>query len=657
MSTIPTGTVQKKRDRLVPQVPQLKQPSLEELLANAPAAIAFLSGPELCCSYVNGMAVRVTGRSSADQLLGHTFREGLPELEGTGVYEIVDEVARTRQPFCGREFKVPILQLDSGRVEERYFDFVCQPMLDLQGELNGIFIHAVDLTDRVLNRRALETSQERLRMAHEAAQMGTWEWDGVADTRTLSPELHAMFGTDASAGQKAIEEMWAARVHVADRERVYKAMSKALRSGSLELEYRYAHPVRGERVFFTKGRKMRGGNQLVGVVQDITDRKTAEKLALEQGERFEFATSAGEIGYWFCDLPFNKLEWDPRVKEHFWLAPDAEVDIDLFYRCIHPDDRELTRRAIEDSIANRNRYDVEYRTVSPEGKQRWIRATGRTAYDADGNPVRFDGVTQDVTALKQTREALIRSEKLALVGRLATSISHEINNPLEAVINLLYLINQNSTDETIRLFSESAQQELARVSHIVTHTLRFNRQPSGASREKASNLLDSSAAIYMPRMKGLNVEIFRDYRDTEKVLCYGSEIRQVFANLIGNSFDALKHGGSLVLRTRDQAHPLTGVRGVRISIADSGIGMDFATKARLFEPFFTTKGEKGTGLGLWVSREILRKHHAIIRVRSRQAAERSGTTFSIWLPLSSSQPEGELPGALEQSGAAEAAPK
>jgi len=130
----------------------------------------------------------------------------------------------------------------------------------------------------------------------------------------------------------------------------------------------------------------------------------------------------------------------------------------------------------------------------------------------------------------------------------------------------------------------------------------------------------------------MGVQIIRDYRDNESVLCYGTEIRQVFANLIGNSFDALKPGGRLLLRTRDRMNPRTGEMGVLVSIADSGSGMDGATKQRLFEPFFTTKGEKGTGLGLWVSREILHKHHAKLVVRSRKAEEKSGTAFSIWLP-------------------------
>ncbi len=624
---------QRKNSRLATRIPALKQARLEDLLAHAPAAIAFLNGPELRCSYVNELAVRATGRVSADQLLGYTFREGLPELEGTGIFEILDEVVRSGEPFRGREVKIPFIQFETGQTQDKYFDFVCQPMFDAAGHLDGVFIHAVDLTDRVKSRRALEISQERLGLAHEAAQMGTWEWDSVSNTPVVSPELHRMFGTDPEGKDESIVQVWTARVHPGDWPRLRDAMAESVQSGTIEVDYRYVHPERGQRVFHTKGRRMTGSTHLVGVVLDVTEEMTATRQIREQRERFEFAADAADIGYWFCDLPFDKLIWDERVKEHFWLPPHADVDINLFYEIIHSEDRERTRRAIEDSIGNHTGYDIEYRTVSRDGKQKWIRATGRTAYEPTTNvPIRFDGVTQDVTALKQTREALIRSEKLAIVGRLAASISHEINNPLAAVLNLLYLIDLSSTEATTKQLCTSAQQELARVSHIVTHTLRFNRQSNSASREKLSDVLDSSAAIYLARMKNLGIELRRDYRDAVPVYCFGSELRQVFANLIGNSFDACKNGCKVLLRMRDQKHPKTGEQGVRVTIADNGTGMNRATRQRLFEPFFTTKGDKGTGLGLWVSREILRKHHAILRVRS---AERSGTTFSIWLPAES----------------------
>jgi PAS domain S-box-containing protein len=588
-----------------------------------------MSGPELRCSYVNELAVRVTGRRSADDLLGTTFREGLPELEGSGAFEIIDEVARTGQPICRREFKVSFNPHDTAKPREGYFDFVCQPIFDHAGAMEGILIHAVDMTDRVISRRALEASEARLRLAHEAAHVGTWEWDPVENTLEVSAELHRMFSTNESQVAGKRFETWVSRVYQEDWPKVEAFLIEAKETGTLDFEYRYLHPEHGLRTFHTKGSRMEGSTRFFGVVLDVTEKRAAESQIREQRERFEFATDAAQIGYWFCDLPFKKLVLDACAKEHFWLPPDADVDIDLFYERLHPDDREPTRRAAQDSIANHTRYDIEYRTISPEGKQKWIHATGRSGYDKKGKPVSFDGVTQDVTALKQTREALIRSEKLALMGRLAAAISHEINNPLEAVVNLLYLIQESSDDEIVRTFSKSAQQELARVSHIVTHTLRFNRQSHNPSREKMSDLLESAAAIYQPRMKDVGIAIMCDYRDAERILCFGSELRQVFANIIANAFDASKPGGKLLLRTRDTTHPRTGERGVRISIADTGTGMDEATCVRLFEPFFTTKGDKGTGLGLWVSREILKKHHATLHVRSREGR---GSAFSIWMP-------------------------
>lgn len=364
-----------------------------------------------------------------------------------------------------------------------------------------------------------------------------------------------------------------------------------------------------------------------------------EDLLRDQRDRFAFATEAAQIGYWFCDLPFDKLIWDERVKDHFWLPPDADVDIELFYSQLHPDDRERTRRAIERSISTHTRYDIEYRTVSPEGRIKWIRALGRTAYDAEGRPLRFDGVTQEITPLKEAeeardraKEALIRSEKLALVGRLATSISHEINNPLESVINLLYLIELSVRDPAAVRYVKLAQEELERVSHIVTHTLRFNRRSGVPSLERVSLIIDSALAIYEGRLRQSGVAVQRDYAEADRLFCLASELRQVFANLIANALDAMPRQGRLVLRTRPQHAWRTGEPGLRITIADTGSGMDPDTQRMLFQPFFSTKGDRGTGLGLWVSREILDKHHATLRLRSRQTPGASGTIISIWLP-------------------------
>jgi len=155
-----------------------------------------------------------------------------------------------------------------------------------------------------------------------------------------------------------------------------------------------------------------------GSASDVTQRKQAEEALREQQERAEFVADASDVGFWFCDLPFDKLAWDKRVKNHFWLPPDAGVTIHTFYERLHPEDREPTRRAMERSIANNTQYDVEHRTVAPDGRQNWIRALGRTFYDAAGQPTRFDGVTLNVTDRKQSELALSASEApLSRAGR------------------------------------------------------------------------------------------------------------------------------------------------------------------------------------------------------------------------------------------------
>jgi len=142
----------------------------------------------------------------------------------------------------------------------------------------------------------------------------------------------------------------------------------------------------------------------LAVTRDVTERRMAEETLRNNRARFEYIAEAADVGYWFCDLPFDTLQWDRRVKEHFWLPPDAEVTLDTFYERLHPEDREPTRKAIEESIANNTRYDVEYRTISEDGREKWIRAVGGTAYDSFGQPKRFDGLTTDITARKLAEE-------------------------------------------------------------------------------------------------------------------------------------------------------------------------------------------------------------------------------------------------------------
>jgi PAS domain S-box-containing protein len=257
------------------------------------------------------------------------------------------------------------------------------------------------------------------------------------------------------------------------------------------------------------------------------------------------------------------------------------------------------------------------------------------------NQVRWAGIIAlDASERKRSEEALRRSEKLAVTGRLAASIAHEINNPLEAITNLLFLL-RNFTDlpDSARQYVGMAEYEVRRIAEITQQTLRFYRQPTQPARATMGELLDSVLSLYHGRLNALDIRLERDYDSETTLFCFAGEIRQVFANLLGNAIDASSPGGRLVVRARrshDWKNPAQP--GIRFSVADTGCGMESDVLEHIFEAFFTTKEVTGTGLGLWVSHEIILKHHGMAHVRSRAgssdsaALNHSGTVFQIFIP-------------------------
>jgi signal transduction histidine kinase len=295
--------------------------------------------------------------------------------------------------------------------------------------------------------------------------------------------------------------------------------------------------------------------------------------------------------------------------------------------------------ANEEPVRN---LELSGQTVSPDGKSgrpwTWL----ASAYPVHTTPrqVRWAGViVLDASDRKRSEEALRKSEKLAVTGRLAASIAHEINNPLEAVTNLLFLLrNFSHLDEQAIRYVDMAELEVRRVAEITQQTLRFYRQSTLPARATMGELLDSVLSLYQGRLNVLDIHVERDYDPQMDLFCFAGEIRQVIANLVGNSIDATSHGARLLVRARRSRNwKNPEQQGVRLVVGDTGIGMEPEVRERIFEAFFTTKEVTGTGLGLWVSQEIIKKHHGTIHVRSRAAhpgyPERStGTVFELFLP-------------------------
>jgi signal transduction histidine kinase len=303
-----------------------------------------------------------------------------------------------------------------------------------------------------------------------------------------------------------------------------------------------------------------------------------------------------------------------------------------------------TGRLIEDGIqsvfaTSEPVRDLEVNPGEPEEDRRvstWLVNIYPVRSAAHG--VRWVGaVIVDTTGIKRSEDALRRTEKLAAVGQLSASISHEINNPLEAITNLLYLLRQmDHLDEQAAAYVELASHEVARMSEIVQQTLRFHRQSTRPAITNINEILDTVLTLHRGKVRGLQVAVERRYRGDVDLFCFSGEMRQLFANLIGNALDAMpSHGGRLTVEVRhSRSWNDPSVEGIRVVVADTGCGMSDSTRRRIFEPFFTTKEATGTGLGLWVSAEIIVKHHGSVRVRSRSDVdhERSGTVFMLFLP-------------------------
>jgi PAS domain S-box-containing protein len=273
----------------------------------------------------------------------------------------------------------------------------------------------------------------------------------------------------------------------------------------------------------------------------------------------------------------------------------------------------------------------ESATEMVQTPERWLESVGAPIL-LDGKIIGGVAVNTDVTQAKLQDEALRKSEKLAAVGQLASSIAHEINNPLESITNLLYLMRESNSVEEIQGYVEIAQGELSRVTEITLQTLRFHRQASKAVEVDLGDLTRAVISLYTGRLLVRNIKVLWKLKPVPRVLCMEGEIRQVLNNLIRNALDAMSSGGQLMIGVHSQTDGHTERRGVRVTVADTGEGISPAIASRLFEPFQTTKELTGTGLGLWVSKGIVEKHGGHIGTRTRRG-EGHGTVFTVWLPV------------------------
>jgi signal transduction histidine kinase len=290
--------------------------------------------------------------------------------------------------------------------------------------------------------------------------------------------------------------------------------------------------------------------------------------------------------------------------------------------------------AVLDQVRNGRRVaHYESRRRCKDGSEIPVSLTVSPIRNAAGEIAGVSEVARNIARQKRAEEAVRISEKLAAVGRLASSVAHHINNPLAAVMNLLFLLQNEDLSPEGRHYLATARREISRVAHIAAEALGFGgnrREPVWVS---ISAIFDEALALHDNLIVVAGIEVLRDDDAALRLRCHPGELRQVMVNLIGNALDAMPFGGRLQLRVRRATDWITGRPGLRITVADNGCGMSPATRRRAFEPFYTTKERIGTGLGLWVCADIVSRYTGRISARSNDTCGRNGSVLTLFLPL------------------------
>ncbi len=346
---------------------------------------------------------------------------------------------------------------------------------------------------------------------------------------------------------------------------------------------------------------------------------------LDKLRRRFVAQAAANVGDWEWDLATGRVRWSPEVEDmHGYARGTFPGDFEGWAKTVHPDDREKVKSAALAAVQTsaEREYDIEYRTVRADGSIHWAAGRGAIEYDGSGKAVRMAGMCIDITTRKRTEEALRKTEKLAAAGRLAATIAHEINNPLEAVTNLLYLAKAEPLTDSAKNLLDMADRELQRVGHITRQTLGFYREASSPVSFELSGILKGIVDVFQGKLNSRQVTAKIEARERVHVYGVPGEMRQVFANLLSNAIDASPANSEICIRVKELQHQ------AQVTFADRGTGIPPEAQANLFEPFFTTKKDVGTGLGLWISRQIVESHGGSIRFRTRKG---SGTVFVVSL--------------------------
>jgi PAS domain S-box-containing protein len=532
---------------------------------------------------------------------------------------------------------IPILI--NGVLEDHYWSYSLIPIYE-NGRIGGVYDAFRNMTATVVGAQRLRDSEARLKLATEVARLGVFVWDTVEDSGSWENDrMYEIFGRSPELGPVNGEEFQREIVHPDYVNQFRKAVQCTVEKGE---------PFHFEGMIYLPDKTLRRieiqGNlqseskaskgRILGTIRDITElRKTEDALqesAKHLGELAAIVDSSDDVIV-SKDLNGIVRSWNAAASRVFGYSADEMIGqsiLKLIPEHLHSDEK----RIIENIQAGRRVEHFDTVRLTKDGRLIDVSLTISPIRDADGRIIGASKILRDISTRKRMEESLLQAEKIAATGRMAATIAHEINNPLEAVVNLLFLLRPMVAGPEGAHYLETAESELARVSHIAKQTLGYYRENASASSASLGDIAEHAIAIYGPRCTAAGITLTKSLKSSRKLMLLRGEMMQVISNLMMNSIYGMPAGGTLSISVRDTDVP---PEGVVLTVADDGVGIAPEALPRVFDAFFTTRSTVGTGIGLFVAKQFVEGHGGTIAIESNSDAERHGTTVRVFVPMHS----------------------
>ena len=530
---------------------------------------------------------------------------------------------------------IPILF--NGVLEDHYWSYSLIPVYE-NGRIGGVYDAFRNMTETVEGARRLQESEERLKLATEVARLGVFVWETTEDRSSWENDfVYEIFGRTREQGPVNGVEFFRDFLHPDFHDVFRDAVQRTLQYGA---------PFRFEGLIYRTDKALRrieiNGNlqpeteaskgRILGTIRDVTEIRKGEAEARQSAKRLSelaaIVASSDDV-ILSKDLDGTITSWNDAATRVLGYQADEMIGtsiLRLIPKHLHSDEKTI----IENIRAGRRVEHFETVRLTKGGELIDVSLTVSPVKDAEGRVIGASKILRDISTRKRMERSLLQAEKIAATGRMAATIAHEINNPLEAVMNLLYLLRPKITDEEGINYLTTAESELGRVSHIAKQTLGYYREQAAASLASPAQIAQHAIAIYEPRCTAAGITIEKSLMSSRKVVLRRGEMMQVISNVIANAIYAMPDGGTLSISVSDTTTPADGVA---MNIADNGEGIAPDVLPNVFDAFFTTRATVGTGIGLFIAKNFIEGHGGQISIESHTQPEKHGTAVRIFLPL------------------------